>query len=283
VLNWGLGKVALGPLNLINTNWAVFIAFCYIWLPYMVIPVYAALDRIPPSMIEASQDLGGRSWRTTRSVIVPLALPGIVAGSIFTFSLTLGDYIIPQVLDSPMSSSARSPIQLPVQQHPARGGDGDGADRDHGDLPARRQGPRRVQGAVMESTGLKVGLRVWVALVLLFLFLPILLIVLSAFDPATVESWPIRGFTTHWFSLPGTTRPCASAFLLSVRVGLLATGSRYCPARRRLRLVKFASSAGDAISFLLVLPDRAARHRHGSRAELVLRVHDRPAVLWTAS
>ncbi len=98
VLNWSLGKLALGPLNLINTNWAVFIAFCYIWLPYMVIPVYAALDRIPGSMIEASQDLGGRSWRTTRSVLLPLALPGIVAGSIFTFSLTLGDYITPELL-----------------------------------------------------------------------------------------------------------------------------------------------------------------------------------------
>jgi putative spermidine/putrescine transport system permease protein len=98
VLNWSLGKVALGPLNLINTNWAVFIAFCYIWLPYMVIPIYAAIDRIPLSMIEASQDLGGRNWRTTRSVILPLALPGIVAGSIFTFSLTLGDYITPELL-----------------------------------------------------------------------------------------------------------------------------------------------------------------------------------------
>jgi len=98
LLNWSLAKVALGPLNLINTNWAVFIAFCYIWLPYMVIPVYAALDRIPGSMIEASQDLGGRTWRTARSVIMPLALPGIVAGSIFTFSLTLGDYITPELL-----------------------------------------------------------------------------------------------------------------------------------------------------------------------------------------
>ena len=98
LLNWSLAKVALGPLNLINTNWAVFIAFCYIWLPYMVIPVYAALDRIPGSMIEASQDLGGKTWRTARSVIVPLALPGIVAGSIFTFSLTLGDYITPELL-----------------------------------------------------------------------------------------------------------------------------------------------------------------------------------------
>jgi putative spermidine/putrescine transport system permease protein len=73
----------------------VFIVFCYLWLPFMIIPVYAALERIPSSQIEASQDLGARTWRTIRSVLFPLALPGIVAGSIFTFSLTLGDYITP--------------------------------------------------------------------------------------------------------------------------------------------------------------------------------------------
>jgi putative spermidine/putrescine transport system permease protein len=95
VLNWALGKTGIGPLNLIYSNTAVFIVFCYIWLPYMVVPVYAALERIPASQIEASQDLGGRTLRTARSVILPLALPGIVAGSIFTFSLTLGDYITP--------------------------------------------------------------------------------------------------------------------------------------------------------------------------------------------
>jgi putative spermidine/putrescine transport system permease protein len=82
-------------VHLIYTNWAVFVVFCYLWLPFMIIPVYAALERIPPSLIEASQDLGGRTWRTLRSVLLPLALPGIVAGSIFTFSLTLGDYITP--------------------------------------------------------------------------------------------------------------------------------------------------------------------------------------------
>jgi putative spermidine/putrescine transport system permease protein len=82
-------------VHLIYTNWAVFTVFCYLWLPFMIIPVYAALERIPPSQIEASQDLGARTWRTTRSVLLPLALPGVVAGSIFTFSLTLGDYITP--------------------------------------------------------------------------------------------------------------------------------------------------------------------------------------------
>jgi len=95
LLDWGLGKIGAGQVHLIYTNWAVFIVFCYLWLPFMVIPVYAALERIPASQIEASQDLGARTWRTTRSVLLPLALPGIVAGSIFTFSLTLGDYITP--------------------------------------------------------------------------------------------------------------------------------------------------------------------------------------------
>ncbi len=98
LLNWAVTKTGVGSLNLIYTNWAVFIVFCYIWLPYMVIPTFAALERIPASMIEASQDLGGRTWRTTRSVILPLVLPGIVAGSIFTFSLTLGDYITPLLI-----------------------------------------------------------------------------------------------------------------------------------------------------------------------------------------
>jgi putative spermidine/putrescine transport system permease protein len=95
VLNWALGKIGIPPLSLLYSNSAVFIVFCYIWLPYMIIPVFAAMERIPASQIEASQDLGGRTLRTIRSVILPLALPGIVAGSIFTFSLTLGDYITP--------------------------------------------------------------------------------------------------------------------------------------------------------------------------------------------
>jgi putative spermidine/putrescine transport system permease protein len=70
----------------------------------MILPVYAALERIPDSYLEASQDLGARGWRTLRSVILPLALPGIVAGSIFTFSLTLGDFITPALVGGAGSS-----------------------------------------------------------------------------------------------------------------------------------------------------------------------------------
>jgi putative spermidine/putrescine transport system permease protein len=95
VLNWALAKVALGPVTLSYTNVAVFIVFCYVWLPFMIIPTYAALERVPDSYIEASADLGSRGWGTVRRVILPLALPGVIAGSIFTFSLTLGDFITP--------------------------------------------------------------------------------------------------------------------------------------------------------------------------------------------
>jgi putative spermidine/putrescine transport system permease protein len=95
VLNWGLQSIGLPPADIGYTNVAMWVVFTYIWLPYMIIPTYAALERVPDSLIEASADLGARQWRTIRDVVMPLALPGVVAGSIFTFSLTLGDYITP--------------------------------------------------------------------------------------------------------------------------------------------------------------------------------------------
>jgi putative spermidine/putrescine transport system permease protein len=94
-LNWSLGGLGLPEQHLAYTNWAMWIVFSYIWLPFMILPIYAALERIPDSYIEASRDLGARNWMTFRRVVLPLALPGVVAGSIFTFSLTLGDYITP--------------------------------------------------------------------------------------------------------------------------------------------------------------------------------------------
>jgi putative spermidine/putrescine transport system permease protein len=98
LLNWTLQKAGLPAPNLIYTNTAVWIVFSYIWLPFMILPVYAALERIPHSYIEASRDLGASGSRTLRSVVLPLALPGLAAGSIFTFSLTLGDYITPTLV-----------------------------------------------------------------------------------------------------------------------------------------------------------------------------------------
>ena len=94
ILNYFLGKIGLHA-NVGYTNTAMWIVFSYIWLPFMILPVWTAVERVPDSLIEASADLGARSWRTFRTVVLPLILPGIVAGSIFTFSLTLGDFIAP--------------------------------------------------------------------------------------------------------------------------------------------------------------------------------------------
>lgn len=98
VLNW-----VLDPLGLSGPGYgdvAVWLVFTYLWLPYMILPVFAGLERIPGSLLEASSDLGGRAGVTFRKVILPLALPAVVAGSIFTFSLTLGDYITPSLVSS---------------------------------------------------------------------------------------------------------------------------------------------------------------------------------------
>jgi putative spermidine/putrescine transport system permease protein len=103
-LNWALGLVGLGDLNIAYTNWAMWLVFTYIWLPFMVLPVYAALERVPASYLEASADLGAHGYTTLRRVILPLAIPGLAAGSIFTFSLTLGDYIAPSLVGGPGSS-----------------------------------------------------------------------------------------------------------------------------------------------------------------------------------
>lgn len=93
-----LSLPVLGGSSLSFSSLGTFIVFVYMWLPFMILPIMAAIERIPGSYLEASADLGASPAQTFRQVIVPLAMPGIAAGSIFTFSLTLGDYIIPQVI-----------------------------------------------------------------------------------------------------------------------------------------------------------------------------------------
>lgn len=113
ILNWWFAKLHLtwlldawlsipiiGGNSLSVSYTGTFLVFLYVWLPFMILPVQAALERVPESLLEASSDLGASPSTTLRQVILPLALPGIVAGSIFTFSLTLGDYIIPQIIGS---------------------------------------------------------------------------------------------------------------------------------------------------------------------------------------
>jgi putative spermidine/putrescine transport system permease protein len=103
-LTWLLDGIlalpVIGGPSLSISYLGTFLVFLYIWLPFMILPIQAALERVPASLIEASGDLGATPRQAFATVILPLALPGVVAGSIFTFSLTLGDYIIPQIVGS---------------------------------------------------------------------------------------------------------------------------------------------------------------------------------------
>jgi putative spermidine/putrescine transport system permease protein len=95
VLDWLLSLPYIGGTSLGISSLGMFFAFTYVWLPYMILPIQTALERVPKSLEEASSDLGAKPIETFRRVILPLAFPGVVAGSIFTFSLTLGDFVVP--------------------------------------------------------------------------------------------------------------------------------------------------------------------------------------------
>jgi len=97
---WTLAQVGIPNVVLYPSDLAIPIVFAYIWLPYMILPIYAGLERLPSSLLEASGDLGARPWMTFRKVVMPLVFPAVVAGSIFTFSLTLGDYITPGLVSN---------------------------------------------------------------------------------------------------------------------------------------------------------------------------------------
>jgi putative spermidine/putrescine transport system permease protein len=97
-INWALEPIGLHGPGYGTT--AVWLVMSYLWLPYMILPIYAGLERIPNSLISASEDLGASPFTTFRRVILPLGFPAVVAGSIFTFSLTLGDYITPRLVSN---------------------------------------------------------------------------------------------------------------------------------------------------------------------------------------
>jgi putative spermidine/putrescine transport system permease protein len=130
ILNWALTSLHLdwalnaylslpvvGGNSLSTSPTGTFLVFLYVWLPFMILPIQASLERVPQTMLEASGDLGAHPAQTFRHVLLPLAMPGVIAGSIFTFSLTLGDYIIPQIV----GTSARF-IGQAVYQHQGTAG-----------------------------------------------------------------------------------------------------------------------------------------------------------------
>ena len=119
---------------------AIVLTLTYLWLPYMILPVYAGLERLPDSLLDASGDLGARPWRTFRSVVLPLVYPSIIAGTIFTFSLSLGDYITVQIVGGKVQMLGNIVYQNYAANLPFAADDRAHPGRDHGDLPGRWSG-----------------------------------------------------------------------------------------------------------------------------------------------
>ena len=244
-LNW-----ALDPLGISFDGYStagLWLVFTYLWLPFMILPIYAGLERIPQSVLDASADLGGRSLRTFFRVILPLAFPAVVAGSIFTFSLTLGDYIAP----GPDHERAvhRDGHLRPARNESARGRRLH-ARADHRDdpLPLGRPAAEGVRGAVgesmIESRLTRVFLRLGAAVTLAFIYVPLIVIAMYAFNESVTQSWPIENFSTKWFSVAYHNEGIRDALRLSLLAALGAPPSRSCSERSSRSQCRATDSSG---------------------------------------
>ena len=191
VINWALDPFGLhGPGYGITAVWLVM---SYLWLPYMILPIYAGLERIPNSLISASEDLGAAPFTTFRRVILPLAFPAVVAGSIFTFSLTLGDYITPRLVSNGQFIG-NVDLQLDHQRPALRRGAGAGPDRRHDRLPRGGPEARRLRARLMRlSRRARALLRVAVGIGLAFIYIPLIVIGIYAFNSSKILKWPPPG------------------------------------------------------------------------------------------
>ena len=266
-----------GPLG----DLPIAIVFSYLWLPYMILPLYAGLERIPTSLVEASSDLGGRAWTTFRRIVLPLAFPGLVAGSIFTFSLTLGDYITPDaVLRRPVHRQRGLRPRGRVGQRPVRRRLRDDPGRGGRRLPAPRAPTRRVRGALTERTrSAGSALRIATALTLLFLYVPIAIIAIYAFNDSRNQSWGnlidsiasngLGAFSFRWFEAALDNRQVRESFFTSVEAALGATVVALDPRhRRRVRGPSLPVLRPGRDQLRPRPADRAAGHRHGDGAQL---------------
>ena len=192
-LEWLLDSILSAPLiggpSLSISYIGMFLVFTYIWLPFMILPIQASLERVPNSLIDASHDLGANKKQTFYKVILPLALPGIIAGSIFTFSLTLGDYIIPYII-----GTSKFFIGL-----------------------FRKDSINKLNQAGL-------GLRFGAIAGLLFLHIPLLLIILYAFTTEDKSyQFPPPGYTLKWFEIVLNRQDIWSAVALSMRIAIIST------------------------------------------------------------
>ena len=255
VVNWALDPFGLSGPGFGNV--ATWLVFSYLWLPFMVLPIYAGLERIPNSMLDASGDLGGRPWMTFRRVVLPLALPAVAAGSIFTFSLTLGDYIAPTLVSStqfignvvyanvgiannlPLAAAfATVPVAIMIVYL----------------LIARRLGA--FESALMHiSNGVRWVLRIGTAITLAFIYVPLIVIAIYAFNKSRSQAWPVDGFTLEWFDRAVNNPGVRDAFWTSMKAALGATAIAVLLGMlAALAVSRYRFFGRETISFLIILP-----------------------------
>ena len=253
VINW-----LLDPLGLSFDGYSsvgLWLVFTYLWLPFMILPIYAGLERIPNTLLEASADLGARSVRTFLRVTLPLAFPAVVAGSIFTFSLTLGDYIAPDLITSQQFIGTviydQRGVNLPVAAA-------------YTFVPIavmtvyllRRPPAQGVRGALMVETRLtRVLLRLGAGATLAFIYLPLVLIAVYAFNEDITQRWPIDDLSTKWFSEAYHDPAVRDALLLSLQAALGATAlAIVLGTLLSLAMSRFAFFGRETVTLLVILP-----------------------------
>ena len=238
----------------------------------MILPIYAGLERIPSSLLEASADLGGKSGTTFRRVVLPLVFPALVAGSIFTFSLTLGDYITPDLVSDAKfignviydnSSLGNLPLAAAYSMIPIVVMTVYLLDR----APPRRVRVPVSGRGMTEPRLTRIVLRIATALVLAFLYLPLVILAIYAFNPSRLQVWPPTGFTLHWFGEAASNPALDPGDHQLVHRGHRRDRDRPGPRARSpsLGVQRYSFFGRQTISFLLVLPialpGRGHRHR----------------------
>ena len=252
----------------------MWIVFSYIWLPFMILPIYAALERIPDSYIEASRDLGAKNWTTFRRVVLPLALPGVVAGLDLH---VLADARRLHHADPRRQHAVHRQRRLPQRARPqlrpaVRGRVRDrAARRDGRSTSCSRAGPARSRRSDGRTARHGAGSRLWTLLVVLFLWIPLLIILVYAFNTSNIQSWPIPGFTTRWFSVAWHDQEARSALLLSLQGRALRDRRRARArddGRRRRPALPLLRARGGLVPARA--PARAPGRDHGDRALVLL-------------
>ena len=236
----------------------------------MVIPVFAAFERVPDSLIDASSDLGASDCSTLRMVVAPLVFPGIAAGSIFTFSLSLGDYIavtivggktqlLGNIIYGQLVTANNQPLAAALSIIPLAAIVAVPA----GDAPHRRAGER-----LMLSTGARRAVRAWTVLVLVFLYVPLLLVVLNAFNTSRTFAFPPTGFTLQWWVAAWHSEGMWKSLANSVVVGLGATAiALVLGTMAAFAVQRYEFFGRERRQFPCGAADHAAGHRHRHRAQ----------------